>query len=384
MTARSEASPIRLPEHLPSLDGVRGAAILLVLFHEFDLLEHVAFSSFGRLVVNHAVAVGWVGVQLFFVLSGFLITGILLDTRERPGYFRSFYIRRVLRIFPLYYGALLLFLVVLPGLGMAPAEWRENQLWYWAYLSNWNLAEGKAMPHFWSLAVEEQFYLLWPFVVLRFSARPLLNLCIAVAIASLAIRTTMVLGGISPDAIYEFSTSRMDALALGGAAAAVLRLPDGPPAFLRFPRRLWAFAWVLAIIGLVTTHFYQRTTPLGQTLGYSVLAIVFATVIYAQALVDADAGPALRWPLFLRSRFLRALGTYSYGMYVVHRPLQDLIGKPALQALGFGEELGLGVGLAYILAATLVTFLAGMLTYWCYERHFLALKRRRATPPRDP
>jgi peptidoglycan/LPS O-acetylase OafA/YrhL len=201
---------------------------------------------------------------------------------------------------------------------------------------------------------------------------------------SLLVRTIMVLGGAPAESIYEFSTSRMDALALGGAAAAILKLPAGPPAFLMVRSRLWLAVWVLGIGGLVATHFYPRIGPLGQTIGYSVLAIVFATAIFALAIADAGEGLPRRWSLAFRSRILRALGTYSYGMYVVHRPLQDLIGNPVLRALGFGEELGFGQGLAYTAAAIVVTFLAGMLTYWCYERHFLALKRRWATPPRDP
>ncbi|HZJ61945.1 MAG TPA: acyltransferase [Kofleriaceae bacterium] len=158
-------------EIVPALDGVRGLAILLVLAHNLS-----PFESTRRLIDLSAGLTfdfGWVGVQLFFVLSGYLISGILLDTRGAPGYYRAFFGRRVLRIFPLYYGVLFLCLVLLPVLGLAPDALladRRHSVWLWTYLINWAEPLGAAIavfPHFWSLAVEEQFYLVWPFVVSR-------------------------------------------------------------------------------------------------------------------------------------------------------------------------------------------------------------------------
>src|SRR5262249_2846553 len=136
----------------------------VVLFH---------FSGIFRLRESTAVgtilARGWMGVDLFFVLSGFLITGILLDSRGADGYFSSFYARRFLRIFPLYYGFLALWFLVLAyvfGSAYSDLFARERQVWFWSYTANWGRPdELGALGHFWSLAIEEQFYLVWPLVV---------------------------------------------------------------------------------------------------------------------------------------------------------------------------------------------------------------------------
>ena len=150
--------------HIPGLDGLRGVAILLVLVHMLNVLEiehGMPAWVFGRIS-----QIGWTGVQLFFVLSGFLITGILLDTQRSKNYFPAFYGRRTLRIFPLYFSVLTIAFVILPWLGSVPpavAADRPHQIWLWTYLSNWAAIfdqGSKAFPHFWSLAVEEQFYLV--------------------------------------------------------------------------------------------------------------------------------------------------------------------------------------------------------------------------------
>jgi peptidoglycan/LPS O-acetylase OafA/YrhL len=362
------AVPSRI--HIPSLDGVRGIAIVLVLAHQ---LNRIAATDGTSRLASHALDFGWVGVQLFFVLSGFLITGILLDTRESPGYLRAFFARRVLRIFPLYFAALLLFFGVLPALGVVPPGWREHEIWYWLYLSNWTQHHlGGALPHFWSLAIEEQFYLLWPFVVLGFGPRGLLKLCLAIAAASLASRGVLIAAGVAPEAIYMFSTSRMDALALGGAAAALLRLPWSASAA---PERLWVVAAVSAVAGFGATRGFPQMSPIGQTIGYSTLAFVFAAAILALALEHRDGGRA-GITRALSKAPMRALGAYSYGMYVFHKPLHDLVGKPVLEAMGLGSSLSLGAGLAYVGVGTVVTFGVGMLSFWLLERHFLALRHR--------
>src|SRR5206468_651405 len=152
---------------------LRGLAILLVIaFHTLRVTgKEGLIGRFGAAIQDS----GWIGVDLFFVLSGFLITGILLDSLGKPGYFRNFFARRTLRIFPLYYAVLTVSLFLVPaliGLQRLPELYHrllENQLWLWTYAANYLQATGRhTLPgfgHFWSLAIEEQFYLLWPFVV---------------------------------------------------------------------------------------------------------------------------------------------------------------------------------------------------------------------------
>src|SRR5690349_12365341 len=168
--ARQFAGPAISEKRLPALDGLRGLAVLGVLIVHAKILLNTAppFENALRTLSEF----GAYGVDLFFVLSGFLITGILLDTRDSANYFRTFYARRFLRLFPIYYGYLLVIALVLPALHHAVRTSMEDYGgswgWYLAYLSNWKAGHGASDPflgHFWSLAVEEQFYLLWPAMI---------------------------------------------------------------------------------------------------------------------------------------------------------------------------------------------------------------------------
>lgn len=166
LNASFDATRAALSRNMPTLEGLRGLAILTVMVHNVGIPGGVdpdgPVTKLLRLLVNS----GWVGVQLFFVLSGFLITGILVDEKGRPHQFRNFYMRRTLRIFPLYYFTLALMLWLAPALGYAPAwleQDRAHQIWYWTYTENWAwplIQIGNGLGHFWSLAVEEQFYLV--------------------------------------------------------------------------------------------------------------------------------------------------------------------------------------------------------------------------------
>jgi peptidoglycan/LPS O-acetylase OafA/YrhL len=164
--------PSQSEKHLPALDGIRGLAVLGVLIVHADVLLNTTRQVEHVLVVLSEF--GAYGVDLFFVLSGFLITGILLETKESPKYFSSFYARRFLRLFPVYYGYLLVVALIFPALHHAirtsMTDYGGGWGWYLAYCSNWKPGHGASDPclgHFWSLAVEEQFYLLWPAMIFR-------------------------------------------------------------------------------------------------------------------------------------------------------------------------------------------------------------------------
>ena len=189
----STASHRQVPAHIPALDGIRGAAAAAVFIYHYGggaRSSNPAFRLSGQ-----AVHLGWVGVSLFFVLSGFLISGILLDSFERPGWWKTFYIRRTLRIFPLYYTALLGGMLVhlllrVPWSSIAP-------VWpFFFYLQDIPglvrfelLSPLFVLGHFWSLAVEEQFYLFWPFLLLLASRRGRVRrLCLGVCLLSLIFR----------------------------------------------------------------------------------------------------------------------------------------------------------------------------------------------------
>src|SRR5262249_13769129 len=157
-------------------------------------------------------------VEFFFVLSGYLITRNLIETRGDAHYLRTFYARRVLRIVPLYYLLLALFLFVVPRLIELPQpvlNSYHHQLWFWLFLNNWVQAFGHTISWFgpcWSLAVEEQFYLVWPFVIALCPPTRLLRLCVLIVGAALCARIALLAAHLYPDSIYRMTISRMDAL----------------------------------------------------------------------------------------------------------------------------------------------------------------------------
>ncbi|WP_284666444.1 acyltransferase [Myxococcus sp. SDU36] len=205
--------PPHLPEYLPVLDGLRGVAVLMVIsYHSLTGLRSASLGSLFQ--------VGWAGVDLFFVLSGFLITRILVQTRARGGYFRTFYARRALRIWPLYFLVLVFTFGVMGRLLPALAFDTHRYAWttYALYLQNlWMTDFGPAPINVtWSLAIEEQFYLVWPLLVFFLRNGQLRALLWACVLLSPAARLVALWEGAAPIQVYTFTLFRLDGLALGG------------------------------------------------------------------------------------------------------------------------------------------------------------------------
>ena len=289
--------------HVPALDGVRGLAItMVVLFHAW------------RAPVT---ALGWAGVDLFFVLSGFLITGILADTRDAPHRARTFYARRALRILPLYYGALIAVFVARPLLHL---PYRRDDLilagehlWYWTYLCAWRIGlrhpPGTTfLTHFWSLSIEEQFYLVWPWVVWSMSRRSTVRVAVALCIVAPVVRALCALATPFSFAAYMLPPCRVDALAVGAILALVVRGPGGAWAARRWvqPVALVAAAGVCLV---VLAGSAQYTAPLMSVVGYTAIDWTAAGVVMAAITIP---------PRLLTWAPLRAAGRYSYGLYVLH------------------------------------------------------------------
>jgi len=369
--------------HLPGLDGLRGIAILLVMPH--NLMPYTEAGGWLSKLLLGWVERGWVGVQLFFVLSGFLITGILLDTARCSHRLRVFYARRALRIFPLYY-LTLAGVLILSALHWPPGHPPDGPLlWasYWLYFSNWvapAMAE-PSLPHFWSLAVEEQFYLVWPLLLYRLNARQVLRLALALAAASVAARIAMLAGGCSGDFVYQSTLGRVDALALGGAAAAAFRQPALKRWLQRHRRALPASALAILLGTALIARLHAQGTA-SQTLGY--LGLALASVLSLVWVALSDELPTnhgrlhTRW---LHAPWLQRVGRYSYGLYVLHVPLALMVGEPLLHWLGY-RTAGTGVGLpltgvpllAYLAVAMLVSYGLASLSYHALETRFLRRK----------
>jgi peptidoglycan/LPS O-acetylase OafA/YrhL len=373
----------RADKHWPQLDGLRGIAVLLVMvYHFIDLLAPSYRPPGGAAEWCWAIAgAGWVGVDLFFVLSGFLITGILFDTRDGGRYFFSFYLRRVLRIFPLYYGILAVLLLVVPLVRVPESAGYqvllERQGWYWAYLTNWLIAgqgDFGAVPagYFWSLAVEEQFYLVWPFFVLWMKRETLLRLCTALVVASPIVRLVLLACGTSPAALYVMTCTHLEPLAVGAALALALRGPRGEVGLSRWLHAgAWSSAGLLLVLFLTCGQLKfwdSRVAGVGTTL----LALAFGGWLH-----HLRVAPPIAWSRRLCEwAALRSCGRLSYALYLFHLPVAVAVRKlvfdpaPALEAGGFVVPLG-----GYVVLAGGLSWLAALASWHLFEKHFLRLKR---------
>ena len=349
------------------LDGLRGIAILLVLMFHFT-------PASGPLhPLAHVFQVGWIGVDLFFVLSGYLITGILLDSAGRPHYYRNFIVRRSLRIFPLYYACLLLYgyLTFSPS----PVRWSEflgvgDARWYLFYVGNIRAFLHNAWPGaailtpLWSLQVEEQFYWSYPFLVQAAKRKTLAAILMASVAVALALRIILAFAmPANTVGAYVLMPCRMDALAMGGLVAIAARQAPG---WLKHP---WTGRLTLLCAAIsIAVCLFVSETPWSQamrTFGYSAIDLAFTGVLVLLI--------GRRQPLLLRIcrwRWLVWLGIISYGLYLLHVPALTVSDRlaPALHLAPRGS--------AMFFVAIAVAVGAASLSWIAFESQVLRLKNR--------
>lgn len=354
MPATAPATPISAKQHLPVLDGVRAIAVLLVICFHFWL----AFANGQHNLVGKLAIWGQTGVDLFFVLSGFLITGILLDSKGSEHFLRNFYVRRILRIFPLYYATLLAIYFLCPLLHLtAWTPWKQSA-WYWVYLQNIpdtfapSLASGP--QHFWSLAVEEHYYLVWPFLVMLLARDKLLKVIgLAIGVSLL----TRVL--LSQYDTFYFTLCRLDGLAIGSAIAIFARSrPTGLASYAVWAKRL---LFLLGPVLVITQLLVSGKSLLAIQVSKSTLiALAYACVMVLA--IENRCGSLVQ--KLLSGRILGSIGKYSYGMYVLH---------PFI--LGGLHAAGLRYNVFGLLVSALLTYLAAWISWTLFEKRFLRLKR---------
>lgn len=369
-------------QHLDALDGLRALAIVLVLVHH--LTPGGDPNQGVRAVVFKLAQIGWSGVDLFFVLSGFLITGILLRGKAAGRPMSSFLMRRVLRIVPAYYLALFLVLVVVPLVtGAYPVPDASLQLPWWLYVSNMFPANFEVlgglfgMSHFWSLAVEMQFYLLWPLLVYRLSPDALVRTALGGLALALVARAVAVGLGAGWKVTYAWMPMHMDGLLAGALVAMAVHRGV---VWGRVRGVVWAAVLGIGVLLLGLTWFGQafavfKANDFGsdgwlRVLLPSMLALVYGAILWA-ALQPNALGRALSF------RGFAPVARYSYGLYIVHYLLmpwyEQTFGPQVLAQYLGGRDLPI---YAYFVLASGISYAIAMASYHGFEQRFLRLKVR--------
>jgi peptidoglycan/LPS O-acetylase OafA/YrhL len=343
--------PGRRDGYMPYLDGLRGIAIFLVVL----LHAGVPF-----------IKGGWVGVDIFFVLSGFLITSLLMREQEKTGRIslRHFYMRRALRLLPAVVVVLIVFLAVAafrPGFDKS----LKSATYVLFYIANWVRALGHGMSieiaHCWSLSIEEQFYFIWPLLFIamtkaRLPFRAMAWLALAGAIACALWRTWLTFHW-PPGRVYFGLDTRFDALLLGCALALGEQ-------FLIRPHRVMLVLVPAAVLLITLITFRERMVAPWLLLGgYSIVALAACVLI-----VDLKTSPAAPLRRLCEWGPLVYLGRISYGLYLWHHMIMEWM-KPSLEGNFFRWPILLFVGGGLSLAVA-------MLSYRLIELRFLKLKSR--------
>lgn len=358
-----------------ALDGLRGIALVMMLvIHAREAVSYIPVDWIRFLIKKF-----WISIDIFFVLSGFLITAILLAARERPRYFRNFYVRRALRIFPAYYVTLLILLLATylfdpQYLGRVLEDMPRHVV----FLQNWWVALygaesfGYGLTHTWSMGVEEQFYLLWPVLIWFTPASRVQHLCILVIVAVLSLKIllwTLAVPGLNA---YVWTPARMDALA-AGALIATLRpsqieklIPLGQWVFYGGLLSLAIFSQInLGTLHKSFTEFFWGT---------SLTILTTTTLIFL-----IKAGTLHRvWRVLLEIKLLQWLGKHSYSIYLLHVPFLLIARSQMLKYLESLGIFGAHVALAHELLIYALAILLGYLMSRFIEKPALDLRHRLA------
>jgi peptidoglycan/LPS O-acetylase OafA/YrhL len=361
--------------HITELDGLRAVGLSFVLFHHFSPSDiSLAWFQLGNL--------GWIAMDSFFVMSGFLITGILLDSRDKPSFYRTYYARRALRIFPLYYAVLLIWWVI-GRFGNHGIDWRHmitewgSPIWFWFYVGNIRVSMMQSWPRIvgygplWSLQIEEQYYLLFPFAVALLRREHLRRLLIAAVFISPLFRLAAYWWQPENRFLqYVLLPCHCEGLALGGLIA--MRFRSGP---WHISKKVLSILTAILLgatcIGSLWSTWGTRNEATGsdwdRLAGYSISSLACACLIL-WLICFRDSS----WTSWLRSRPLQYLGKISYGVYLLQTLgywiMMDLAKK---QILHFKKN-----DPVFFIECVGVTLVLAALSWHFFERPLLKIKDR--------
>ena len=382
------------------LDGLRGVAILLVIIGHIELIHKyiLGLKSFNIGFIDQKLLqlmeLGWVGVDLFFVISGFLITRILLIKKGSKSLLKNFYIRRILRIFPLYYLSLFIYFFLLPLTKFREISsskysiYDANQIYLWTYTVNFLREKGAyvqgELMHFWSLAVEEQFYLIIPIFILYLGRNQLKSLFLFGIFISIIFRiiNIYILKEESIN-LYVHTLSRIEPIFWGGLLATLMEEMNVPEISTWRSRGRFILTAVLSIIVgiLFFEGQFQGETPfnytysgyfnLMQSLGFTCISVFFSSLLFL--LVTSSSNN------FLNNSILTTLGKYSYFIYITNTLIISgliLLGFDFLKISNFLGGIPVISVLIFITSTTIISIALGFLSFNLFEKHFLKLKDR--------
>ena len=355
-----------------ALDGLRGVAALMIVFVHMPWNDWMLSSFTGGFIDKRVTGCLAIGVDRFFVLSGFLITSILMKSIGDKKYYYNFYGRRVLRIFPLYYSAIAGFAMIcyfLPQLLPSYKVERFYLTWPWLVLYLGNvyqmiiLGANMTFVHFWSLAIEEHFYMVWPFLVKQFS-RVLPRVIIFAIILCVFTRLVIWVYFRQQSEIWNhvFTISRADSLVLGGLLA---YLYIRNHSIIGVGYRFWYLSYILIfVMAFIQSKIYGPGTFFYDVFGYTLYAVGFSGVILHLLKNDKSV-----LSIFLSWKPIVYVGSISYSLYVFHFPINSQLANYESRCQGSVPKT---IGLTLI--ALIISLLVSSLSYHFYESIFLRMK----------
>lgn len=355
--------------YVPQLDGIRGLAIILVI--SFHYWGNIPIFSFG-----------WCGVDLFFVLSGYLITSRLIDLQQQKNSLKKFYINRALRILPLYYLTLIIFYI---GFNLLVKKqnfylfdfYNHNRLSFVLFFQNWSIITSHGpreifLDHFWSLAIEEQFYLIWPLFLYSFWQKKFFyKLIISLIILIIITRTIIYFqypGKSDYNYYYNNTFCRMDSFLVGGC---LLLLQKSNIKFKNFTLYYWGILLII-ISGILFIGNADVSNPFLSTIGYTLIAIFFGGLIY-----KASNNSSKILSTIFNYRWLKFTGKISYGLYIFHwivlRTLQTRLENWFIKVGYFNSGITNTISLFTCL---FISYTISVISYYYFESYFLKRKFR--------
>ena len=357
-------------EHLLFLDGLRGIASILVLIYHISWMWRKITAKYYFKLDYFIAQIGWTGVNLFFIVSGLLITNILLNTKNKNNYFKNFYMRRVLRIIPLYFLILFIFNFLYNEF--------SHLFFHLFFISNFLLVDSSIVNSgfaavSWSLSIEEQFYIFWPMIIRTVSSNKLYIYCILIIGVATTIKSMSFLGNLPYHFLYYSTVTRLDGLALGSLLALIIRFRTSRR--MDFYCALFVLSLSLSLIIFIYLKlggFYVKINPtLIMGLGDILVNLFYASFIYIT--IFWNKGYLRK---ILTCRLLSISGKHSYAIYLIHPVVLSLVDNfLKFKIIKMAHWNFLLTEISFHLLVIIITFIVAKILWVSFEAPFLNLKR---------